>query len=163
LTDQQVTTAIYLITAGRSPTDPEIKDAQKMLAEGSVRRANILRLARSLVQGKEFNATFAGVQERLAKARADLASEGDFAKAAARLNSSEFQKLTEEVATTMSNAAKLDEDFVDLAFLLTFSHFPQEQHRKQALEHLKKASNRATATPDVIWALLNTKEFLFGK
>jgi hypothetical protein len=161
LSDRQVTAAIYLITVGRSPTEPELKDAQKRLAEGSIRRASILRLARALVQGKEFNTALAGVNERLTRARKELATENELAKALARLNSAEFQKLIDEVAAATAKATKTDEDLVDLAFLLTVSRFPEGgQQRKPALGHLKRAPNRATATSDVFWALLSTKEFL---
>jgi hypothetical protein len=161
LSDRQVAAAIYLITVGRSPTEPELKDAQKQLAEGSIRWASILRLARSLVQGKEFNTALAGVNERLIKARKELATENEIAKALIRLNSAEFQKLIDEVAAATAKATKTDEDFVDLAFLLTVSRFPgEEQQRKPALGHLKRAPNRTTAASNVFWALLSTKEFL---
>jgi len=162
LSDRQVTAAIYLITVGRSPTGPELEDAQKQLAEGSIRWASILRLARSLVQGKEFNTALAGVNERLIKARQELATENDIAKALNRLNSAEFEKLIDEVAAATAKATKTDEDFVDVAFLLTVSRFPEEE-RKSALGHLKRAPNRATVTSTVFWALLNTKEFLVTK
>jgi hypothetical protein len=164
LSDQQVTAAIYLITVGRSPSEPELKDAQKRMAKGSIRWASILQLSRSLVQGKEFNTALAGVNERLIKTQRELASDNEIAKVLQRLNSTEFEKLIDEVAATTAKAAKTDEDFVDLAFLLTVSRFPEdEQQRKPALGHLKRAPNRATATSTVFWALLNTKEFLVTK
>ncbi len=164
LSDRQVTAAIYLITVGRSPTEPELKDAQKQLAEGSIRWVSILQLARSLVQGKEFNTALAGVNERLIKARKELATENEIAKALNRLNSAEFDKLIDEAAAAIAKATKTDEDFVDLAFLLTVSRFlEEEQQRKSALGHLKRGPNRATATSTVFWALLNTKEFLVTK
>jgi hypothetical protein len=164
LSDQQVTAAIYLITVGRSPSEPELKDAQKQLARGSIRWASILQLSRSLVQGKEFSTALAGVNERLMKTQKELAADNEIAKALHRLNSPEFEKLINEVAATTARAARTDEDFVDLAFLLTVSRFPEEeQQRKPALGHLKRAPNRATATSTVFWALLNTKEFLVAK
>jgi hypothetical protein len=164
MSDRQVTAAIYLITVGRSPTEPEFEDAQKQLVEGSIRWASILRLARSLVQGKEFNTALAGVNERLIEARKGLATENELAKALERLNSAEFQKLIDEVAAATAKATKTDEDLVDLAFLLTVSRFPEdEQQRKPALGYVKRAPNRATATSDLFWALLNTKEFLVTK
>lgn len=163
LTDRQVTTATYLITVGRSPTEPEFKDAEKQLAEGSNRSASLLRLARSLVQGKEFNTALAGANERLIEAQKELAAENGIAKALHRLNSDESQKMIDEVAAATAKTAKTDEDFVDLAFLLTVSRFPEEQQRKQALDHLQKTPTRATATSNVIWALLNTKEFRVEK
>jgi hypothetical protein len=134
------------------------------LAEGSIRWASILRLARSLVQGEEFSSALAGVNERLIKARKELATEIELVKVLQRLNSAEFLKLNDEVAAATAKATRTDEDLVDLAFLLTVSRFPEEvQQRKPALGHFQRAPNRAVATSNLIWALLNTKEFLVAK
>lgn len=159
LSDRQATAAIYLITVGRSPTGPELEDAQKQLAEGSVRLTSILRLARARMQGEDFKPALAGVNERLTKARKELTNENEIATALNRLNSAEFEKLINEVAAATAKAAKTDEDFVDVAFLLTLSRYP-EKERKSTLGHIQRTPNRATATSNVFWALLNSKEFL---
>jgi hypothetical protein len=113
-------------------------------------------------RARKFNTALVVVDERLTKARKELATETEIAKALKRLNSAEFDKLIDEVAATTAKAKKTDEDFVDLAFLLTVSRFPGEE-RKSAIDQLKRGPNRATATSTVFWALLNTKEFLVAK
>jgi hypothetical protein len=163
MSDRQITTTIYLITVGRSPTGPELADAEKQLAEGSVRGASILRLARARLQGKEFNAALAGAHERLIKARRELAIETDIGKLR-RLNSAEFQTLRDEVAAATAKAAKTDEDLVDLALLLTVSRFPEdERQRTLALGQMQRTPNRAAAASTLFWVLLNTREFLVTK
>ena len=55
---------------------------------------------------------------------------------------------------------KTDEQFVDVAYLLVLSRFPTADESKQAAAHMKKANGRATATSDIFWFLLNSREFL---
>jgi hypothetical protein len=53
---------------------------------------------------------------------------------------------------------------VDLAFLLTVSRFPDDaQQREPALGHFNRTQNRAAATSNLFWALLNTREFVVTK
>jgi hypothetical protein len=49
---------------------------------------------------------------------------------------------------------------VDELYLAILSRFPRETERQPILAHLQKASARRLALEDVIWALLNTREFL---
>jgi hypothetical protein len=161
LGDSQVASAVYLLTVGRSPTDEEVKKAQKQFAHTNGRTISILQLTRSLVQGKEFRTELAAANGRLVKARADVAAEMELANMLQRLNGDEFQKLIGDVAAAVNKAVKTDEQFVDLAFLLVLSRFPKAAETTQAVAHLmKKMQNRATATEDIFWALMNTKEFL---
>src|SRR5262249_44890155 len=59
LRDEQVASAIYFLTLGRTPTDAEAKQALKELAATDGRRVGTLRLTRSLIQAKEFNVELA--------------------------------------------------------------------------------------------------------
>jgi hypothetical protein len=53
---------------------------------------------------------------------------------------------------------------VDELFLWAFSRRPTEEQRIRALEHLaKNATNKKAAYENILWALLNTKEFVFNK
>ncbi|RMF87308.1 MAG: DUF1553 domain-containing protein, partial [Planctomycetota bacterium] len=58
-----------------------------------------------------------------------------------------------------------DEKIVDELFLLAFSRLPSEQEKATALEYLKQngtsGSARTQAVQDLMWAALNSKEFLF--
>jgi hypothetical protein len=161
LSDRQVASAVYLLTVGRPPTDEEVKQATQQFAQVNGRTLNALQLARSLVQGKEYRAELAVASGRLFKVQADLADEMNLAAKLARLNGDEFQKLINDVAAAVDKTMKGDEQFVDLAWLLVLSRFPTDA--KTAIAYLKKAQNRATATADVFWALMNSKEFMMAR
>ena len=49
---------------------------------------------------------------------------------------------------------------VDELYLSILSRFPRETERQPILAHLQKSSSRRLALEDVLWALLNTREFL---
>jgi hypothetical protein len=146
LRDQQVASAIYLLSVGRVPTDDEVARAKTQFAENVFRPATVLALARALVQGKEFNANVAGANGRVLKLQKDPAS-------------AEVQKMTSEIAASLDKAVKSDEQLIDLAFLLVLSRFPTSTQSETARAHLKKGTNRPAATENIFWALMNTKEF----
>jgi hypothetical protein len=160
LSDRQVAVAVYLLTVGRPPTDEEVTRVQKQFTETNGRLASVLQLTRSLVQAKKFRSEIAAVNGRVFKAQKDLTTEKELAKKLHRLNGSEFQKLTNDVAASLNKVVKTDEPLVDLAFLLVLSRFPKANEAKAALAHLKKTRNRPTATSDLFWSLMNCKEFL---
>jgi hypothetical protein len=159
LSDQQRASAVYLLVAGRAPTDDEMKLTLKQFDEANGRAAGTLSLARSLVQGKKFCAEVADANVRLNKVRTDLAGEKDMAKQLHLLNSDEFQKVNSAVSGSLSKVMKADEPLIDVAFLLVVSRFPTAKERDQALAHLKKGG-RQQATEDIFWSLVNSKEFL---
>jgi hypothetical protein len=55
-----------------------------------------------------------------------------------------------------------DAERVEELFLATLSRFPDRDERQAALEHLKDARDRQTAYVDVVWALINTREFILN-
>ena len=60
LSDEQVTSAVYLLSLGRRPTEEELKRGRTQIAGIDGRPVNVLRLARSLVQSTEFKWQKAG-------------------------------------------------------------------------------------------------------
>jgi hypothetical protein len=155
LSDQQATTAIYLVTLNRRPTDAEIAAAQTQFKERSHRLIAALQLARPLVKGKEYNADVAAANSRILKLPRDRTALG---------NDPDTQRLTKEVAVALNRAAKTDEQFCDLAFLLMLSRFPGAKESTTLTAHLTKTRNnaelRAGLAEDIIWALINTGEFV---
>jgi hypothetical protein len=55
-----------------------------------------------------------------------------------------------------------DEELVEEAFLATLSRFPTKQQKADGLQHLKDAKNRTEGVTDLIWALVNTREFILN-
>ena len=163
LSDQQVASAVYLLTVGRTPTDDELKRTQKDFAESNDRPLSALQLTRALVQSKDFNIELAATNGRLFKIPKDLATKREAGQIPILLTADEFQKLTAECAASVNQAVKTDEQFVDLVYLLSLSRFPTATESNQFVAHLKQAPERATATRDIFSFLLNSKEFLMPK
>ncbi len=55
-----------------------------------------------------------------------------------------------------------DEQLVEEAFLATLSHLPTPSQKEEALKHLKDARSRAAGVTDLMWALVNTREFILN-
>ncbi len=55
-----------------------------------------------------------------------------------------------------------NEELVDEAFLATLSRLPTAKERADGLDHLKDAKNRTEGVTDLIWALVNTREFILN-
>jgi hypothetical protein len=160
LSDRQAAAAVYLLALGRAPTHEEGTRAQERLAGAAGRARAVLVLARSLAQGKDLSADLAAASRRLLKAQEGLATGTDLAATLARLNGEGFQKTATEVVASLDKAVKADEQLVDAAFLLVLSRFPDAKEARVAAAHLKKGRRRAVAAADIVWALMNTREFV---
>jgi hypothetical protein len=55
-----------------------------------------------------------------------------------------------------------DAEAVEELFLATLSRFPSEDEARAALDHLRESPGRAAGLADVLWALINTHEFVLN-
>jgi hypothetical protein len=55
-----------------------------------------------------------------------------------------------------------DAEIVEELFLATLSRFPSEKEKGAALAHVREKKNRRAALVDVVWALINTREFVLN-
>jgi len=81
------------------------------------------------------------------------------------LNSDELQrKLTDKncILEDFSRSDKRAGELVDELFLRTFSRSPRPEELAIAVEQIDKSMNRRAALEDILWTLLNSKEFLFN-
>lgn len=81
------------------------------------------------------------------------------------LNSDELERrLTnkEGVVTDLSAPDKPAADVVTELFLRTFSRPPRPEELAEAVSRFEKSTNRRAAVEDMLWTLLNSKEFLFN-
>jgi len=79
---------------------------------------------------------------------------------------------SEQLAGKLSNSPTLkrllaanlkDPELIDEVYLMTLSRFPSADTKQKLVAYLtRNASARATALQDVVWAVINTKEFLFN-
>lgn len=111
--------------------------------------------------------TVFGRPESSSACECERSSEANLAQSLHLLNSGEIQgKLTNAAgrAATLANdksrdhAAKIRE-----LYLLAFSRLPQADESAVALAHIEKHKDAPQrAYEDIVWALINTKEFLFN-
>lgn len=72
-------------------------------------------------------------------------------------------RIKQWLAAGRGDAAKSDAEIVEEIFLLTLSRLPTAEEKQKAIEHVSKSQgNRSQALRDLMWASLNTKEFLFN-
>ena len=96
-------------------------------------------------------------------------SDANLAQALHLLNSDEVQgKLSRSGgradALASPNDKRTDADKVDELFLWAFAHKPNPDQLNAALAHIaKNAQNKKIAYENILWALLNTKEFVFNQ
>lgn len=96
----------------------------------------------------------------------ERSEEANLAQTLHLMNSKDLQ---EKLAHKEGRAAKLvgDSERADSAKVEDLYHWafarpPTGEEKKVALEYLSKAKDRQKAYEDVLWALINTKEFLFN-
>jgi hypothetical protein len=119
-----------------------------------------------------------GRPQRISACECERVSEANLAQALHLLNSDEVQN---KLARANGRADKIakdprpDSEKVDELFLWAFARKPTDEQRTVALEHINKLVGDATKDPNkglaarktayenILWALLNTKEFMFNK
>ena len=110
-----------------------------------------------------------GRPQRISACECERVSEANLAQALHLLNSDEIQgKLSRANgrADQFAKDPRPDAEKVDELFLWAFAHKPTGEQRELALAHIAKhaaANNKKIAYENILWALLNTKEFVFNQ
>jgi hypothetical protein len=115
-----------------------------------------------------------GRPQRISACECERVNEANLAQALHLLNSDEVQgKVTRAGgrADSLANAkdTRTDEEKVTEIFLWAFARKPTKDDLAAALDHVKKmeekykAAGKKTAYENIIWALINTKEFVFNQ
>jgi hypothetical protein len=65
-------------------------------------------------------------------------------------------------ARSLADSGRPPAEIIDELYLATLSRFPSEDERHTMLKALANSMNRREAVEDILWALLNTKEFVFN-
>jgi hypothetical protein len=107
-----------------------------------------------------------GRPQRLSACECERVSEANLAQALHLLNSEEVQNKVARNggrAETLAKDPRPDADKVEDLFLWAYGRRPSKEHREVALAYIQKhAQNKALAYIDILWSLLNTKEFVFN-
>jgi hypothetical protein len=108
-----------------------------------------------------------GRPQRISACECERVSEANLAQALHLLNSQEIQdKLSRANARAdlLAKDMRPDGEKIDELFLWAFSRLPSPEHRQVAIEHINRhATNKKLAYENILWALLNTKEFVFNQ
>lgn len=81
------------------------------------------------------------------------------------LNSTALQdklKSPESILKSLLEKKKSDAEVIDYLYLSALSRHPRPQEQKALLEQIQSAPNREEGLQDALWAILNSKEFLFN-
>jgi len=108
-----------------------------------------------------------GRPQRLSACECERVSEANLAQALHLLNSDEVQgKLSRAGgrAELMAKDPRPDTEKIDELFMWAFAHPPAPSQRTLALAHIgQHANDKKSAYENILWALLNTKEFVFNE
>jgi hypothetical protein len=108
-----------------------------------------------------------GRPQRISACECERVSEANLAQALHLLNSDEVQgKLTRQGgrADVLVKDPRPDEEKVEELFLWAFARKPNERQMKLALDHIAlHTKDKKVAYENIVWALINTKEFVFNQ
>jgi hypothetical protein len=108
-----------------------------------------------------------GRPQRISACECERVSEANLAQALHLLNSDEIQgKLSRGGgrAEALAKDPRPDADKVDELFIWAVGHKAGDEQRALALAHIAKhEKNKKVAYENILWALLNTKEFVFNQ
>jgi len=108
-----------------------------------------------------------GRPQRISACECERVSEANLAQALHLLNSEEVQgKLTRANgrADALVKDPRPDAEKISELFLWALAHKPAPDQLNMALDHVARhAANKKLAYENILWALINTKEFLFNQ
>ncbi len=108
-----------------------------------------------------------GRPQRISACECERVSEANLAQALHLLNSEEVQRKLERPggrADLLAKDPRPDAEKVEELFLWAWGRKPSEKHLRLALANIEaNGKNKKVAYENIVWALLNTKEFLFNR
>lgn len=107
-----------------------------------------------------------GKPQRISACECERIGEANLAQALHLLNSDDIQGKVSRAGgradTLATKDKRTDEQKVEDLFLWAFSHKPTKEQKDAALAHINKhGANKKLAYENILWALMNSKEFLF--
>ena len=75
-----------------------------------------------------------------------------------------YRKVTSDTGrcAALAKTTKTTAELIDELYLLAYSRYPTDTERATAAKRFdKKGATRRSATEDLMWALINTPEFVF--
>jgi hypothetical protein len=110
--------------------------------------------------------TVFGRPEASTACECERATESTLAQSLQLANSKELQA---KLAADQSRPARLatdsqrsDSEKIDELYMVTFSRLPNDDEKNATLSYLLDKPNKQIAFEDIVWALINSKEFAFN-
>jgi len=108
-----------------------------------------------------------GRPQRISACECERVNEANLAQALHLLNSDEIQNKLSRAggrADALAKDPRPDTEKVTELFLWAFAHKPNDAQLNTALGHINQhAQNKKIAFENILWALVNTKEFVFNQ
>jgi len=107
-----------------------------------------------------------GRPQRISACECERVNDASLAMSLHMLNSEEVQGKLERAGgrcDLLAKDSRPNAEKVEDLFLWTVGKKPSEEQLKMALEHLSKNGGKKTAYENILWALLNSKAFLFNQ
>jgi hypothetical protein len=108
-----------------------------------------------------------GRPQRISSCECERVSEANLAQTLHLLNSEEVQRKLSQAggrAEQLANDPRRDEDKIEELFLWAFARKPTAAQVKLVVDHLAAHSKeKKAAYENVLWAMINTKEFIFNR
>lgn len=145
-----------LIQNVRIADRPDLVALQRKIAE--LMNRHEFATQRPYPEQSDFLKAF-GQPERTSACACERVSEPTLDQALQMLNGQEVrQRIDNGVAKFAHQKAP---EFVDRLYLAAFSRHPRDGERATAEAYLNASGNREEAMKDLVWAILNTQEFMF--
>src|SRR5262249_31709647 len=125
--------------------------------------SGVFELAWTLVRSPEFNSDLADINLAFLALQLEFNREdATVGQALILVNDKRVLDMARASADKLLKATngKSDRSLVDVLFLLSFCRFASEKELDQLEKHMKQQKDRQSSVGDVIWVLINTKEFL---
>ncbi len=136
-------------------TDRRVKELQKKIGGGGLES---YATQRSFPEGSVFLKTF-GQPERMSPCLCDRSNEPTLDQALQLLNG---RHVFDRVQESVSRFRGMDgEQLVNELYLSAFSRYPTEKEFQAATAFMSAADNPDEAVRDLVWAIINTQEFMF--
>jgi hypothetical protein len=147
---------------GTKLTFPEYPEAQRA---GQVPSMPVIRRGESFKGNFRFLKTF-GKPERLLNCDCERSDATTLAQALQLITGEVVNKAIAEPDNRlgkMLQAGKANDEILEELFLASLCRLPGNPERTALLERIERAANRRETLEDVLWGLLNSKEFLLRK
>ena len=106
-----------------------------------------------------------GRPRRLSVCACERGTEPSIAQALHLMNApGTFQKIEDRSgrASQLASSNRSADEIIEELYLTTLSRFPSDAERKLMAQAFDDTKDRRSAVEDVLWTLLNTKEFVFN-